>query len=171
MHPSVTVPPGRLYLIALDRKFKSKRFRCVGLAKTSGCWMTSSPRKTFTPQPAACDSTSCTSSEFIAFTLSGAFTSVISPLSSLLVSRTSFTRLSSKVDASQILRRHCAWRSKSSGHESPISTMPRMPLMGVRMSWLIRWRNTVLALLASCAAWADNARRSLYSFSRLRLCS
>ena len=81
------------------------------------------------------------------------------------MSSTELTSSSKKPEASQIFRRHSAWRSRSSSAESAISIMLRMPLMGVRISWLIRRRNSVFAVFAFWASSAARASFSLYSCS------
>ena len=49
----------------------------------------------------------------------------------------------------------CCWRGASS-ELSNSSVMPRTPFIGVRISWLMVARNSLLALLAASALWASS---------------
>ena len=100
--------------------------------------------------------TSCSSS----FKLNGTSSSCISPDSSLLISSTSFTSSKRKSEDRIIFARHSACFFASFGKRSAICTMPRMPLIGVRMSWLMRRRKSVLAAFARVASSAARRRFS-----------
>ena len=83
--------------------------------------------------------------------LNGRFSSSTAWSSILLISRMSLISVSRWLAATLAFSRFWLFASASSGCCPLSSKSPRMPLSGVRMSWLMRERNAVLAALASCA--------------------
>ena len=168
---SITRPFSRLYLMALLSTFISSRLTCSGLPTSRGCGSLPYSRCSTIPRSSACFSSTSVISCISSGRSKGTFSSTTSPDSSLPISSTSFTSSSSRVEASQIFLRQSACRAISSGQRSPISTIPRMPLMGVRISWLMRCKNSVLARFALSAFSAAALRVSWYSCSRRSCCS
>ena len=97
------------------------------------------------------------------------------PLSIRLISNTSLIRLSKYLLELDILRKHSDSFSGSSLWDSAIIPIPTMAFIGVRISWLIRDKKSLFALLASfafltafssflfCAAKAEAFRRCFSS--------
>ena len=106
-------PLSLLYLMALLKMFISSRFRCSGLPMSVVC-LTSVRSVIMMPRSAAARSIVWRMPSFSSITLNGQLSSTISPDSSLPMSSTSFTSSSSRVEASQILRRHSACLARSS---------------------------------------------------------
>ena len=87
--------------------------------------------------------------------------SVSLPLSILDISRTSLIRPSRCWLDREIFRRQEATRSGLSILAAAMAVMPTMAFMGVRMSWLILERNSLLARLArSASRWAFSTAAS-----------
>ena len=89
----------------------------------------------------------------------------ISPDSSLFISRTSFTRSNKKPEADIILSRHSSSFSLLPRLNLHISTIPLIPLIGVLISWLIRLKKSVFAILARFSCSAACRSCLLYSIS------
>ena len=81
------------------------------------------------------------------------------PELSLFMSSTSLTRSSRWFAESWILLRHCRVLAASPSLAPMISSMPKIPLMGVRKSWLMRFMNSVFALLSESAVCNACSRR------------
>ena len=83
------------------------------------------------------------------------------PLSMRLMSRMSLIRdRRNRPETSSLARQSAAAAGSSSCWNARVA-MPRMAFMGVRISWLIRERNSLLAALA-CSAWARAVRRMAF---------
>ena len=74
------------------------------------------------------------------------------PLSILAISSTSLIRFKRWLLAVVILARQSWIRSLSSRYLPAMAVIPIMAFIGVRISWLIRERNSFLAILAALAA-------------------
>ena len=135
---SMMLPFSRLYLTALVRMFISMRFIWSGLPISLVCGSFLGERLMVIPRSSAL----CSMAAFVSSRSSGRsklrFSRTTSHESSLPKSRTSFTSTSSSPGPSHIYFLAAACFSRSPLKCSPISTMPRIPFIGVRISWLMR---------------------------------
>ena len=83
--------------------------------------------------------------------LNASSVSMILSLSSLDISSTSLIRFNKSLEEMVIFFKQSAIRIWSSMCRPAIAVIPTMALIGVRMSWLIRDRKSVLARLAALA--------------------
>ena len=112
------------------------------------------------PASTNCASTSAATSS-ISSLISKASSSISNiPASSLLISSTSLTSSSRCLVESRIFSRLSSTFSQSLRFLRMISTIPMIPLIGVRISWLIRFINSVFALFAASASSNAICRRS-----------
>ena len=159
----VTSPPARLYLTALDSRLVNTCFRRVTSASTppaagSNCsrrrnWRCSARPATMPRQAAT-----------IGCSSSGSSVSCTAPDSMRARSRVSLIRSSRCQPARWICCVHSRWWAANAGSRSRPSNWakPIMALSGVRSSWLMRDRNSLLAWLAAsacCSARSDASRR------------
>ena len=161
---SRTWPPGRVYFTEfVSRLMRSWRRRTASPTNTSSSsGMTTSKAWAFCshcgPMTAAARSKSTDRRN-------GSLVSTIFPLSIFEMSSTSLMRLSRWSDAAPIFRRLSSVLSASSVCSFAICSMPMMAFIGVRISWLMRERNSDFAWLAASAAVMASFMDSCSSFS------
>jgi len=146
------VPFDLLYLIALLRRLTMIRRSCRELPFKAVCWILLLCLQCVIPDSTSWASTSAATSSISSFISNTSSWISNIPASSLLISRTSLTSSSKCRVDSWILSRLSSTFSRSSLFLRMISTIPMIPLIGVRISWLMRFINSVLALFSESAS-------------------
>ena len=157
-HVTSTRPPGRLYFTAFDSRLSRTCVRRWRSATTTCSWRGSTDERMTTSARAAMGLVSSSASDTISSTRTGASVSSRYPDSMRAMSSTSSMRSRRWRPALRMWSTASAcWAGMSSICRSWAN--PRMELRGVRSSWLMRDRKSLLALLAFSAESRDTCRR------------
>ena len=145
-------------------------FRCSGFPTTLLCRSPESSSSSRMPRSSARGERIVMQSSSASWRSKGSSTAASRPLSSLLTCSTSFTRDRRCSVDTRIFFRHARCRSGSSWLLSRMASIPRIPLIGVRRSWDMWERNSLLVEFA-CRTRSRSSMMDCSCFLRVTIVS